>query len=175
MGLLLCLLIFSAAYAAAQRGVGAGTAVGFVVPSAGPQQYYGRLQARATWNASRKISLAAKAGLELRKVSARGTRLYPVFGLEGHYTISPRTLLTLSVYQQLHTSADQEALVYLNRGLDVRIGQKLLDHYFLTAAAGYSYTEYDDAFARIPGGFARSDNFVFANLNLQVQLSRWVD
>jgi hypothetical protein len=158
-----------------KTNVGAGATAGLVIPSTGPQQYYGRLHARATWSPTGKISVAAKAGLELREVSGRGSRFYPVFGLEGRYAITARTSAAVSAYQLVRASADQQALVYFGRGLDIRIEQKILDRYRLTAAVGYSNTEYDDSFAQIPGGIARTDNFFFVNSSLQVGLNRWVD
>jgi hypothetical protein len=154
---------------------GAGVAAGLLIPSAGPQEYYGRVQARATWNATRKIVVAAKVGLELRTVSGGGEKLYPVFGLEGRYAINSRTSLGLSIYQYIQSSADQAALIYVGRGLSVGIQEKILDRYQFGASVGYTNTEYDNAFVQSSGAVARTDNFVYADSSLRMDLSQWVD
>ena len=157
-----------------KTSVGAGIAAGLVIPSAGPDEYYGRIQVRTTWNATGRISVAAKAGLELRAASGAGAKLLPVFGLEGRYAITSRTSAAVSVYQQIHASAGEQATVYAGRGFDVSIQEKVLDRYLLGAAIGYTNIAYN-SFMQAPGTRARNDNFVFVNVSAQTQFNRWVN
>lgn len=158
----------------AKTSVGAGIAAGLVVPSAGPDEYYGRIQVRATWNPTGKVSVAAKAGLELRAASGAGEKLLPVFGLEGRYAITSRTFAAVSIYQQVHASAGEQATVYAGRGFDLSIQEKVLDRFLLGAAVGYTNIAYT-SFMQAPGTLARNDNFVYVNSTVQTQFNRWVN
>ncbi|MBV8818291.1 MAG: hypothetical protein JO022_08020 [Acidobacteriaceae bacterium] len=157
-----------------KTNLGAGIAGGIVIPSAGPQEYYGRIQGRATWRATSKITVAAKAGVELRTVHGAGEKTYPVFGLEARYAITNRILASLSVYQEIRSSADQAALIYVGRGVNVGVEGRIADRYLLSTSVGYSNTDYDNSFMKAAEGTSRTDNFVFANSVLQIALSRKV-
>lgn len=155
--------------------IGPGVAVGWLSPTQGSDQYYGRFQTRATWKPTGKLSFAAKGGIEVRIVSGRGNKTYPLFGLEARYAFSDKTSASLSAFQDVRTSASIQSLNYIGRGLEARIDKKILDRYNVSLAVGYINTEYDDAFAQIRGGFARTDNFVYINPGLTVIIDRYLN
>ena len=158
----------------AKTRLGSGIAAGAIYPDAGPDQYYGRVQARATWKPTSRLTLAAKCGIEYHGVKNRGERAYPIFGLEGDFNFSDRTSVSLSVSQTVTTSADREALDYVARSVAVKIEQKIADRFRFDLTGGYQNLEYDDAFSARRGEFARTDNYFYIQPALNLTLLRWL-
>jgi hypothetical protein len=154
---------------------GPGVAVGMVVPDAGPEQYYGRVQVRSTWKPTGKLSFAAKGGVEIRGVSGSGQKVYPIFGLEGRYAMSEKTSFTLSVFQQISSSADVEAINVVRRGVEAGLQQKIFDRYEFDFGVGYANSDYDDSLAQVTGGCARSDNTFYVHPRLTATINRWLE
>jgi hypothetical protein len=153
--------------------IGPGIAAGWLVPTEGSEQYYGRFQARVTWKPTGRLSFSGKGGIEIRNIKGRAERLYPIFGLEARYAFSAKTSAALSVFQDVRTSAAVQTLNYIGRALEGRVDQKVLDRFLLSLSVGYTNTEYDDSFSNIRGGVARTDNFLYVNLGLATTLNRW--
>jgi hypothetical protein len=153
---------------------GPGLAVGTLIPTAGPEQLYGRFQARGTWSPTGKLSFAAKGGVEIRSVNGEGEKVYPIFGVEGRYTLTERTSASVSVYQQIGASASIQAVDAVNRGVTVGLQQKILDRFRIDSSIGYSNTTYD-SFAHLSNGSSRNDKVFFVGSNLTTKIDRWID
>jgi hypothetical protein len=153
---------------------GPGIAVGTLIPTAGPEQVYGRVQARVTWNPTEKLSFSAKGGVELRSVSGAGEKVYPIYGVEGRYSISDRASAALSVYQQITSSAAIQTVDDISNGVTLSVQQEILDRFTFDFAVGYMNTSFD-SFSGGTKNAARNDNSFFLRPNLTTAINRWVD
>jgi hypothetical protein len=152
--------------------IGVGFTLGTAIPADGPTQYYGRLLSRASWKPTGKLSFAAKAGLELRSVDGFGERLYFVYGLESRYNVTDRTQILLSVYQKNQSSANEQAINYITRGVEAEISQQILDRFTVEVAGGYQNIEYTNFSQQ---AFARSDNYFYVRPSLNTTITRWLN
>lgn len=122
--------------------VAAGAAFGQLDVSGRETQNYQRALVKVSTEASGKLTLDAKAGVEFRSTGA-GDSTTPVFNLTAEYRPTGRTTLAAGVYREVTASGSVENENLTRTGGSVKVYQKLGSRLTAGVEAGYEQMEYD--------------------------------
>lgn len=153
---------------------GMGGTLGYnLVDAVSPNQIYEQANARLSYNATAKTSFSATVGLEFRQFenSSRGVYVTPVYTLNGTYSPSDGTTITLSGTRRNANSGSLLGQDYTETGVNLGIQQRFLRRTSLGFAAGYQRAEY---FSTIAGLSAtRNDDYWFLEPSVEVTVTRY--
>jgi hypothetical protein len=160
---------------------GGGVAFGWLQPeSGGGRQIYEQVLARLLYPSSEKLTFSADAGVEFREFSAQGTRVTPVFGLNGSYQLSPGTKISVSGLRRVTNSASLNGEDYTATSISVDLLQHLIGDFYLTLGGGYENDAYrnttatSNTTATIVGGRQRQDNYYYIRPGLTYRPKDWM-
>jgi hypothetical protein len=151
-------------------GVGPEAVIGFLNVTDSPFQVYEQIRARATYNATGKISFEGSAGVEFRQFDSE-SRTYFVFSLTANYRPFDGTVITLRGYRNIYGSAALEGQDFIATGIEFSSTQRFFHRLYLTVATGYENDEYIAVAADTQAG--RVDNFVFIRPALAFAFTKW--
>ena len=150
--------------------VGPELVVGFLNVEDSPFQVYEQIRARATYDATGKLSFEGSAGVEFRQFDSEN-RTYFVFSLAANYRPFAGTAVTLRGYRRLYGSAALEGQDFIATGIEIVLTQRFFQRIYLSVATGYENDEYVEI---APGADAgRVDNYVFVRPALAFAFTRW--
>lgn len=122
-------------------------------------QTFQRAMVRAETEATGRLTLDGRAGLELRQTAA-GDDATPVFGLGLRYQAREGTLLTLDGEREVEASGSMEGLNYVRTSVRAGLRQRMGSRFVLQLEGGWEGYDYQAADAR--GRLqARSDDYFF--------------
>ena len=138
--------------------VGPEAVIGFLNVTESPFQVYEQIRARATYNATGKITFEGSAGLEFRQFSSE-SQTYFVFSLAANYQPFDGTTIALHGYRNIYGSAALEGQDFIATGVELSFTQRFFQRFYLSVAAGYENDDYIAVAENSQAG--RMDNFVF--------------
>lgn len=150
--------------------VGPEAVIGFLNVTDSPLQVYEQIRARATYNATGKISFEGSAGVEFRQFDSE-SRTYFVFSLTANYRPFDGTVIALHGYRNIYGSAALEGQDFIATGIEFSSTQRFFQRFYLTVATGYENDEYIAVAEDVQAG--RVDNFVFIRPSLAFAFTKW--
>jgi len=150
---------------------GVGGSAGYVAPTQGPEQTYGRGLLRLQYAATGKLDLDGSFGAEWRNYhGARSDTLTPVFGLGAAYRLRERTTITVEgrradVVSGLLTNQD-----YISTGVTLGIRQQLADRVQVYATGSYENRSYNATASAVDA--LRRDDIYQARGGVEVTVGR---
>ena len=150
--------------------VGPEAVIGFLNVTDSPFQVYEQIRARATYNATGKISFEGSAGVEFRQFDSE-SRTYFVFSLTANYRPFDGTVIALHGYRNIYGSAALEGQDFIATGIEFSSTQRFFQRFYLTVATGYENDEYIAIAEDVQAG--RVDNFVFIRPSLAFAFTKW--
>ena len=121
--------------------VSAGGAVGRLSVDGREPQEFQRAMGKVTVDATGKLSLDAKAGIEFRSTGA-GETTTPVFNVSAEYRPSGRTSMVASVYREVTASGSVENENLTRTGGSLKLAQKIGSRVTAAVEAGYEEMTY---------------------------------
>ena len=154
--------------------VGVGGTLGYnLVDTGSSNQLYEQANARLSYNATAKTSFSGTVGLEFRQFenNSRGVYVTPVYSLNGTYSPSDGTTITLSGTRRNQNSGSLAGQDYTETGVNLGIQQRFLTRTSLGFAVGYMNSNY---FSTIDGiSASRNDNYLFLQPSVEVTVTRY--
>jgi hypothetical protein len=144
---------------------------GWVDVDNGNSQEFDQFQLRAVWKASEKISVRASGGVEFRGIDNRDDITNGTFAVGLIYNPFDATSIFLNGFRKTSTSASGQNETYTTTGFDARVVQRFSQKYYLTAAAGYQTSDYEE---NLISGFSREDDYGWARLSLGWDVNKWM-
>ena len=163
---------FGADYQILQKvRVGPEAVIGFLNVVDSPSQVYEQIRARATYDATGKLSFDGSAGIEFRQFDSEN-RTYFVFSLAANYRPFAGTAITLRGYRRLYGSAALEGQDFIATGVELVFSQRFFQRIYLNVTTGYENDEYVGIAQDADAG--RVDNYVFVRPAIAFAFTRWV-
>ena len=106
-----------------------------------PFQIYQQIRARATYNATGKVSFEGSAGVQFRQFDSENKTFF-VFSLAANYQPFDGTEITLRGYRNIVGSAALEGQDFIATGIELAFNQRFFQRFNLTVATGYENDEY---------------------------------
>ena len=150
--------------------VGPEAVIGFLNVAESPFQVYEQIRARATYNATGKITFEGSAGVEFRQFDSEN-RTYFVFSLTANYRPFDGTVIALRGYRNIYGSASLEGQDFIATGIESSLTQRFFHRFYLTVATGYENDDYIAVAEDAQAG--RVDNFVFIRPALAFSFTKW--
>ena len=155
--------------------VGLGGTAGYNrVDSSSPNQTFQQINARATYQATGKISLEGSVGVEFRQFSgdARGSvYISPVYEISASYQPFDGTTISLSGNRRTENSAVFAGQDYASTNISLNARQRFFQRLYLSFSIGYQNLSY---FSTIDTGNAsRDDDYVYLQPALDLTLTRY--
>ena len=148
--------------------IAGGGAVGSMDVEGRERQDFTRALIKVTTEASGKLTLDAKGGMEWRDTAA-GSQTTPVFNVLAEYRPTGRTSIGGSVFREVTASGSVEGENVTRTGASIRVQQKLGRSLTAGVEAGYEQLQYDAT----EGGTAdsgREDAYFFVRPSLRYEL-----
>ena len=150
--------------------IGPQAVIGFLNVTDSPFQVYEQIRARATYNATGKISFEGSAGVEFRQFSSE-SQTYFVFSLAANYRPFDGTTITLQGYRNIYGSAAFEGQDFIATGVEFSFTQRFFQLFYLSVATGYENDDYIAVAENSQAG--RVDNFVYIRPALAFAFTKW--
>ena len=150
--------------------IGPQAVIGFLNVTDSPFQVYEQIRARATYNATGKISFEGSAGVEFRQFSSE-SQTYFVFSLAANYRPFDGTTITLQGYRNIYGSAAFEGQDFIATGVEFSFTQRFFQRFYLSVATGYENDDYIAVAENSQAG--RVDNFVYIRPALAFAFTKW--
>jgi hypothetical protein len=116
---------------------------GLLAAQDSPLQTYQRVQMLAAYQATGKLTFKASGGLEAYEFAGgQGSRVEPIFSLEGQYNIFPDTVLDLQGYERVEASAGLAGTDYTALGFQLTATQTLFQRINVSATIGAERNRY---------------------------------
>jgi hypothetical protein len=151
--------------------VGPEAGIGFLDVQGSPFQVYQQIRARATYNATGKVSFEGSAGVQFLQSDSESKTFF-VFSLAANYEPFDGTTIALRGYRNILGSAALEGQDYIATGIELTFGQRFFQRVFLTTATGFENDEYIAIAADTNAG--RVDNYIFVRPAIAYALTKWV-
>lgn len=150
--------------------LGGETIFGISLADESPNQYYAQLRGRAAYNATGKLAFKTSAGIEIRALE-EGVRISPVFSLRGEYRPFENTLIALTGYGNVQSSASISDASYLATGVELSLRQLVFQKITTGFAVGY---ENDNYFSNTTGSEeGRVDNYFYLRPSVSYNFYKW--
>ena len=137
-----------------------------------PDQTFGQLRARMSYEVTGKVTANASAGVELRDFdSGIDDHLSPVFEIGVNYQPFDGTTVTLSAGQHIQNSAVLSNQDYTSTHFTGTLRQRLFQRVTVTLSGGVEHLSY---FSTVDGSDTlRSDNYYFVEPGIDVNITRY--
>jgi hypothetical protein len=150
--------------------LGLGAALGFVYPSANPNQTYQQFLGRAIYRISGKLDVRTSVGGELREYdSGIENTLDPVFDLALIYQFRPMTTLTLEAHRR-DVPSPQGYYNYQTLGVSAGARQRMFGRWSASLILGYDQIDYLQLGSSATTG--RTDNYYSVRAGLDYEMDR---
>ena len=146
-----------------------GGAVGTMDVDGGSSQDFGRVLVKATTDATGKLTLDAKGGVEFRNTGA-GSQTTPVFTVTAEYRPTARTSVGGMLYREVTASGSVTDENVTRTGAAVRVQQKFGSHLTAAIEAGFEQLNYESSEAGAPDS-GREDEYFFVRPSLRYEFT----
>jgi len=121
----------------------AGPGLGYMQVNPGFDMIYGRIDAGVSWTAIKPLTLTAQVGAESREIQGAGTPALNTGTFSGSADYEPwiGTTVTASASRDLSAANTVDDVSEITQG-HCSVRQRLLEHFFVTAGAGYERVSY---------------------------------
>jgi hypothetical protein len=147
--------------------LGAGGAIGSMDVAGRESQNFTRALAKVTTEATGKLTLDAKGGVEFRTTGA-GHDTTPIFNVSAEYRPSGRTSASVSVYRDVTASGAVEDENLTRTGIAARVQQKVGSRLSAGLEAGYEKMKYATTEAGTVSS-GREDEYFFVRPSLRYE------
>ena len=149
---------------------GLGAAFGGVAVEGGPDDVFGRILARASYQFSEKLDFEAHGGVEFRQSGGRaGDRVNPIFTVLAGYKPSEGTRLGLEAFRSVETSEFRPGESYERTGVAASFRRALRAGVHFQLDGGYQQSDYTG----LASEAGRRDRFFFVRPGLLYNFADW--
>ncbi len=146
-----------------------GGAIGVMDVDGGSSQDFTRGLLRVTTEATGKLTLEAKGGVEFRNTGA-GSQTTPVFNVTAEYRPTARTAIGAGLYSDVTASGSLSNENVIRTGAAMRVQQKLGSRLTAAIEAGYEQLSYESSEAGVPDS-GREDEYFFVRPSLRYEFT----
>src|SRR5207244_6568180 len=152
--------------------IGLGATAG-VNSTDGPtaDETFEQMNVRANYIVSGKISLSISGGLEFRQFGGGGNSISPVYEISGSYRPFENTIITIAGSRRTNSSASLSGQDYSQTSISLTFSQRLFSR--VTFSLGVGYTNSDYLSATSGASTARSDDYVYIEPSLDLDITRY--
>ena len=129
-----------------------------------------QMNARANYIVSGKISLSVSGGLEFRQFGS-GDSISPVYEIAGTYRPFENTIITIAGSRRTDSSASLAGQDYTDTNISLTFSQRLFSRLNLSLGVGYQNLDYLSA--NTGASTARTDNYVYVEPSVDVDITRY--
>jgi len=130
-----------------------------------------QMNVRANYIVSGKISLTISGGIEVRQFGGGGDSVSPVYEIAGSYRPFENMIITVAGSRRTNSSASLAGQDYTETSINLTFSQRLFSRINVGLGIGYTNSEYLSA--TTGASTARTDNYVYVEPSVDVDITRY--